>query len=469
MGKLVALLKNDGFSIVQAPVPLCPTTAAGLCFRAGQHTGFYGLTLIAAPYGRGHKRFIFVPFWRLGQDQNRHNMMDIGSKKDQVLKALARIITAQEEAIIAANAKDLAAYKGGDESMFDRLKTGPEKVRGMAEACLQTAALPDPVGRELYRFDHPNGMRVVNQTVPFGKILIIYESRPDVTIEAAATAFKAGNRIWLKGGKEALNTNLLLADCWQEALAAHDVGPGFVNYLQLDRGATQQLIRENPHRFDLIIPRGGERLINFVREHSQIPVIVSGRGNNFLYVSAAADYGMALSIIRNGKSRISVCNALDKVLIDRSWEGLEGKLQQLLGDLSAAGLEVVADEAGWAGAHPAVQPVPESVYYEEFLSHKIVLKVVGSMAEAIAMINKYSGGHSASIVSDDEQEARSFLEEADCAAVYHNASTRFTDGGQLGMGAEIAISTQKLHARGPVSTGQLVSNKWMVYGNGQVR
>jgi glutamate-5-semialdehyde dehydrogenase len=391
------------------------------------------------------------------------------TSKDQVLKTLARLILEEEAAIIAANAKDLQSYTGEDESMYDRLKAGKAKVKAMADACLETAAMEDPVGKVLYGFDHPNGMRVVNQTVPFGKILIIYESRPDVTIEAAATAFKAGNKIWLKGGKEALHTNTLLAELWHKALEAEGVDTGYVNYLKLDRAATQALIKENPYRFDLIIPRGGERLIAFVREHSNIPVIVSGRGNNFLYVGASADYDMALAIIKNGKSRISVCNALDKVLIDRGWPDLEDKLQRLVGALSDGGLEVIADQDGWVGNHDTLQPVPEAMLYEEFLSHRIVLKVIDSMEVGIALINQYSGGHSATIVTEDAEQAKAFMEEADCAAVYHNASTRFTDGGQLGMGAEIAISTQKLHARGPISVGQLVSNKWMVYGNGQVR
>ena len=302
-----------------------------------------------------------------------------------------------------------------------------------------------------------------------GKILIIYESRPDVTIEAAATAFKAGNKIWLKGGKEALHTNTLLAELWHQALEAGGVDTGFVNYLKLDRTATQALIKENPYRFDLIIPRGGERLIDFVRTHSSIPVIVSGRGNNFLYVGASADYAMALSIIKNGKSRISVCNALDKVLIDRSWPELGDKLQRLADALSEAGLEVIADQEGWAGTYDALQAVPEATLYEEFLSHRIVLKVVDSMEQGIMLTNQYSGGHSATIVTEDTEQAKAFMAEVDCAAVYHNASTRFTDGGQLGMGAEMAISTQKLHARGPISVGQLISNKWMVYGNGQIR
>lgn len=396
-------------------------------------------------------------------------MTKIRNKKDRVLLTLARLISEQEAAIIAANAKDLKAYTGEDASMYDRLKVDKAKVKAMADACLETVEMADPVGKELYQFDHPNGMRVVNQTVPFGKILIIYESRPDVTIEAAATAFKAGNKIWLKGGKEALHTNTLLAALWQRALEAEGVGPSFVNYLTLDRTATQTLIKENPHRFDLIIPRGGERLIAFVREHSNIPVIVSGRGNNFLYVGASADYDMALAIIKNGKSRISVCNALDKVLISREWPELEHKLERLATELSQAGLEVIADQEGWVGKHEARQQVPEAMLYEEFLSHRIVLKVVDNMSAGMALINQYSGGHSATIVTEDRGQAQQFMEEVDCAAVYHNASTRFTDGGQLGMGAEIAISTQKLHARGPISVGQLVSNKWMVYGKGQVR
>ena len=396
-------------------------------------------------------------------------MTDIRKNKDQVLRTLAALISSNEDAIISANAKDLGNYDGGDESMYDRLKVDAVKVKAMADACLETAAMADPVGQELYRFDHPNGMKVVNQTVPFGKILIIYESRPDVTIEAAATAFKAGNKIWLKGGKEAIHSNTILAELWAKALEAEGFSPDFVNYLTLDRAATQTLIKENPYRFDLIIPRGGERLIQFVQTHSNIPVIVSGRGNNFLYIGASAAYDMAIQIVKNGKSRISVCNALDKVLIDRSWPDLAGKLQGLYAELSDEGLEVIADQEGWAGPSEVTEAVPEDTLYEEFLSHKIVLKVVDDMDAGLAYINKYSGGHSAAIVTNDTNEAQLFMEAADCAAVYHNASTRFTDGGQLGMGAEIAISTQKLHARGPISVGQLVSNKWMVYGNGQVR
>ncbi|MHC4379302.1 MAG: aldehyde dehydrogenase family protein, partial [Planctomycetota bacterium] len=178
--------------------------------------------------------------------------METRAQKDQVLKALATLILEQEAAIISVNEQDLKAYDGADESMYDRLKVGPDKVKAMADACLETAAMEDPVGKSLYEFSHPNGMRVVNQTVPFGKILIIYESRPDVTIEAAATAFKAGNKIWLKGGKEALRTNTLLAELWDQALKGQDVDTGFVNYLTLDRSATQALIKKNPYRFDLI-------------------------------------------------------------------------------------------------------------------------------------------------------------------------------------------------------------------------
>lgn len=390
-------------------------------------------------------------------------------KKNRVLTSLIGLLKANEESIIQANKSDVSHYQGDDESMLDRLKVDHKKVVGMIDAVKDGLKLGDPEGQILYTFNHENGMRVENRSVPFGNILIIYESRPDVTIEAALTAFKAGNKILLKGGKEARNTNLLLTDIWRQALKENEVSEDYVIYLDFDRNQTQDLIRNNTHDVDLIIPRGGEGLINYVKQNTDIPVIVSGRGNNFLYIAEDADLKMAEAIIINGKSRISVCNALDKVLINAHIPELKKKLNLLVKALLAKNIEVKGDEkvAGLLDLENVVKD--EDEWYEEYLSAKILLSAVDNMSEAIEKINKYSGGHSAAIVTPDVLKAQMFMAEVDCAAVYHNASTRFTDGGQFGFGAEMAISTQKVHFRGPVAIDQLVTNKWFIFGSGQIR
>jgi glutamate-5-semialdehyde dehydrogenase len=312
-----------------------------------------------------------------------------------------------------------------------------------------------PAYRTLLTVEHENGLRIENKTVPFGTILIIYESRPDVTVEAAAIALKSGNRILLKGGKEARRSNLLLHQCWEEALTAVGLEAGIVRYLNMNRTQMQEFLKQPDTPIDLIIPRGGEKLIAYVKSIALCPVLVSGRGNNFLYVASKADLKMALSIIVKSKiSKISACNALDKVLVDQRID--EVFVADLTRALEAARVEIIT------------QPSAEE-WAEEFLAMKIVVARVSGLKEAITLINKYSGQHSASIITTDKAEAELFMEQVDCAAVYHNASTRFTDGGQFGLGAEMAISTEKLHHRGPLGLDQLVTNKWFVYGDGQVR
>lgn len=377
--------------------------------------------------------------------------------KNSVLKTLAELLLKNKQQIINANKQDIASAPDLDEALLDRLKVDEQKVLGMIEAVSQTIQLQDPEGRILYKHPHPNGMKIENKTVPFGKIIIIYESRPDVTIEAAITAFKAGNRVLLKGGKEAKQTNKFLVSLWHEALTAHGVTTDYVVYLDLNRAETQKLIKENTYRADLIIPRGGEGLINFVLQNSNIPVIVSGRGNNFLYVDKEADLDMAVKIILNGKARVSVCNALDKVLINKEIPLADVFISDLTNKLTENKIALVHE------------PGNDTVMYEEFLAPKILLKKVANTDEAINLINIYSGGHSATIITSDGKTADKFLNEVDCAAVYHNASTRFTDGGQFGFGAEMAISTQKLHFRGPIALNQLVTNKWFIYGDGHIR
>jgi glutamate-5-semialdehyde dehydrogenase len=389
--------------------------------------------------------------------------------KNKVLIRLSEIISSRESEILAANRQDLNAFPDMDASTKDRLKVDEKKIGGMIQSLRDVAELPDPEGKILYRYTRPDGLRIENRNVPFGTILIIYESRPDVTIEAAATAFKAGNRILLKGGKESLNTNVLLTQLWQQALTENGIDQNFVRYLNLSHTETQQLIKDNPYRVDLIIPRGGEKLIAFVKENASVPVIVSGRGNNFLFIDKNNDFDMAIRIILNGKQRISVCNALDKVLIDENIPDLEQKVHQLTDELLRKNIEIVGDERISSIDSRIKRNDDNHILSEEFLAAKIYLSIVPDIETAVSIINTYSGGHSATIVTNDDANADLFMQQVDCAAVYRNASTRFTDGGQFGVGAEIAISTQKLHFRGPLGAQELVTNKWFVYGNGHIR
>ena len=389
--------------------------------------------------------------------------------KNAVLETLARLLAENKQRIIEANQKDVKDCSGDDAVILDRLKVDENKVKKMISAVEKVIELEDPVGKILYTHHREDGLRIENRTVPFGTILIIYEARPDVAIEAAIIALKAGNKILLKGGKEAKNTNLCLCELWQKALGQNGADINFVKYLDISREETRELIAGNREKFDVVIPRGGETLIDFVLKNSKAPVIVSGRGNNFAYIDREADFEMALEIVLNGKSRLSVCNALDKVLIDEKLPDLEQKIEQIVNALHNQSIEVLGD----ALVHYVTPSVrlfgEESIWFEEFLSAKMVVAVVSNIDEAIQKINKYSGGHSATIITKNDETAEKFLNKVDCAAVFHNASTRFTDGGEFGLGAEIAISTQKLHFRGPLGVQHLLTNKWFGFGNGQIR
>ncbi len=390
--------------------------------------------------------------------------------KNTILKSLARLLADNKQKILEANARDVAACPAGDAVILDRLKIDDAKMEKMIASIENVIAAPDPVGKILYEKTRAdNDLRIENRAVPFGTILIIYEARPDVSVEAAIIALKAGNRILLKGGKEARNTNLCLAGLWQAALKENDADTGFVKYLDYSRAATQKLIEGNAEKFDLVIPRGGDALIDFVLKNSKAPVIVSGRGNNFAYVDADADFETALKIVVNGKSRLSVCNALDKVLIDENLSDFAARSNQLIAALQSENIEVFGDEKICKTNFAVERIEDEEIWFEEFLSAKIVVGSAKNLDDAIAKINKFSGGHSAAIITDNTEKAERFLTEVDCAAVYHNASTRFTDGGELGLGAEIAISTQKLHFRGPLGAEHLLTNKWFVRGAGQIR
>ena len=390
-------------------------------------------------------------------------------QKNMVLMSLAELLMENKQFIIDANKDDMSLYSGNEEAMLDRLKVDEKKVLGMISSVNTVLALPDPEGKVLSSYSHENGMKVENKTVPFGKILIIYESRPDVTIEASVIAFKAGNRVVLKGGKESAKTNKVLIELWQKALEKNGMEKDFVKCLDLGREETQNLIKNNTEQVDLIIPRGGEGLINFVMENTRIPVIVSGRGNNFLYVDVEADFDMAMKLILNGKNRISVCNALDKVLIHKDLPGLSEKVSKLVDSLISKNIKIFADSGIFAISDKTEKINDEKIFFEEFLSSKILLALVDSSEVAVEMINKYSGKHSTSIVTKNEGTAKKFQDTADCSAVHWNTSVRLTDGGQFGFGAEIGTSTQKLHFRGPIGVDQLVTNKWYISGNGQIR
>ena len=388
--------------------------------------------------------------------------------RNAVLLKMAELLEQERAAIMKINKGDLDAYDGDDISMYDRLKVDDSKVDEMIKSATHLASQEDPVGVELFSFKHDNGMQVYNKTASFGTILIIYESRPDVTVEAAGIAFKSGNKILLKGGKESLKSNLKIVELWHEALKSQGASTDWVEYLQFNRTETQAFLEKPTQKLDLIVPRGGERLIAFVKEHASCPVIISGRGNNFVYVHKDADLDIAVAIILNGKSKISACNAIDKVLIDENLPNKKDFIKNLISKLKDLKMEVLGDQRiskdfGLQGIES------DAIWYEEFLDYKILIGEISSNEETIAMINKYSGGHSSVIVTTDENEAKIFMENVDTAAVYHNASTRFTDGSQMGLGGELAISTDKLHQRGPIGLQHLVTNKWYVHGNGQIR
>jgi len=394
--------------------------------------------------------------------------MDV-TVKNKVLQSLAALILENKQQIIAANKEDLLLCQSKDESIIDRLKVNEQKVDGMIRSVEDVIQIEDPEGVVLYRHIQENGIIIENKTVPFGKILIIYESRPDVTIEAAVAAFKSGNKIILKGGKEARITNLFLVSLWKKALEANGCDSDYVTYLDISREATQQLIKDNTQKIDLIIPRGGDALINFVKQHSSIPMIISGRGNNFVYIDDESDFDMAVAIILNGKERISVCNAIDKVLINRNITDVKTKIAYLHQQLTKNNISVFGNSQVNAIDTNITIDESATILWEEFLASKIYIAMVDNLEESISLINTHSGGHSASIITSNTDKAKHFQMQVDCAAVYHNASTRFTDGGQFGFGSEIAISTQKMHFRGPVGVGQLVTNKWFIQGSGQIR
>ncbi len=385
-------------------------------------------------------------------------------QKNKWLNDMADAIERQQDTILSANAEDVAAgrEKGMSPAMLDRLTLTPERLKAVADALRYITTLPDPVGEILSSVVRPNGIRIEKVAVPIGVIGFIYESRPNVTADAAGLCLKTGNAVILRGGSEAIRSNMALTEC-----IASVVPEGAVQLLPCtDHEAVTKMLKMDDC-IDLIIPRGGERLIRTVVEQSTIPVIKHYKGVCHVYVDAAAGQQDALRIIENGKcQRPGVCNAVETVLIHKD---ILNEFTPVFAKLMAEkGVELRGDDR-FRAVVPEAVPAVEDDYYAEYLSLILAVKVVDSVEEAAEHINQYGSGHSDAIVTEDPAAAEYFLNHVDSAAVYWNASTRFTDGGEFGMGAEIGISTDKLHARGPMGLREMTSYKYKIYGDGQIR
>jgi len=387
-----------------------------------------------------------------------------------ILADLADTAVTRTSAILAANMKDLKRMDEAD-PRYDRLKLTGERIEGIARDMRNVASLESPVGRVLAEMERPNGLKIRKVTVPFGVIGVIYEARPNVTFDVFSLCLKSGNACVLKGGSDAIDSNTAIVEIIHEVLARHGVSPDVVALLPAGREETQEMMHAHGY-IDLIIPRGSQGLIDFVRQNSSIPVIETGAGICHTYFDKAGDTVKGSEIVFNAKTRRpSVCNALDCLIIHR--ERL-ADLPQLTEKLAGDEVIIYADPDSYnqlKNSYPAhlLQPATEESFGTEFLSLKMSVKTVSDMDQALDQIARYSSRHSEAIVSEDPEAIRKFQLLVDAAAVYSNASTAFTDGAQFGLGAEIGISTQKLHARGPMALQELTSYKWIVEGNGQVR
>ncbi|GAA2216400.1 glutamate-5-semialdehyde dehydrogenase [Nonomuraea monospora] len=389
--------------------------------------------------------------------------------KDRALRAIADALVAHAAEIVTANAEDVerARAQGTSEAMIDRLRLDEARVGAIAEAVREVADLPDPVGEMVRGSTLPNGLELRQLRVPLGVIGIIYEGRPNVTVDAAALCLKSGNAVLLRGSSSAYSSNTALVKIMQGALEATEVPSGAVQLVPgQSRDSVKELMRARG-LVDVLIPRGGASLINSVVEESTVPVIETGVGNCHVYVDAEADVDLAVQILVNAKAqRPSVCNAAETFLVHA--DVADAFVPKALEALREAGVTVHGDER-IAGYGPGVVPVTDDDFYAEYLSLDIAAAVVGSLEDAVAHIRRYGSGHTDAIVTRSQRAARRFVALVDSAAVAVNASTRFTDGGEFGFGAEIGISTQKLHARGPMGLPELTSTKWIYTGEGHLR
>ena len=390
-------------------------------------------------------------------------------QKNKALITIADKLEQNIPEIIEANKLDLEQGKnnGLSDGLIDRLMLNEERIKAMADGVRQVAGLADPCGKILSEYKKDNGLLIKKITVPIGVIGIIFEARPNVTVDAAALCLKSGNSVILRGGKEAINSNTALADIMRSALDE----AGFVkDAIQLVSDTTRQSSADMMHMneyLDCLIPRGGKGLIKAVVENSTVPVIETGSGNCHIYVDESADIDMAARIIFNAKTqRISVCNACESLVINSAI--INEALPVIANELKKKDVQIRGDERA-VSACSLVIPATDEDYYTEYLDYIISVKTVDTLDEAIEHINSHSTGHSEAIITQNEANAQKFLKCIDSSSVYVNASTRFTDGAEFGLGAEIGISTQKLHARGPMGLEQLTSTKYLIFGNGQVR
>lgn len=390
--------------------------------------------------------------------------------KDNALEAIAKALVERSDEILAANRIDLenAEANGVRKAMIDRLRLTKERIEGIADGVMQVKALSDPIGEVTGMWTRPNGLQIGRKRVPMGVIAIIYEARPNVTVDAAVLCLKTSNVSMLRGGKEAIASNTALMKVMQEAAYGAGIPEGAMNILEdTSRETATELMRMNGY-IDMLIPRGGKGLIKSVVDNATVPVVETAAGNCHVYVDCDADLDMAEKIVMNAKvQRPSVCNAAETLLIDRPIA--ETFVPRIFKSLQAAGVEIRADEASREIYSENVLEATDEDYYTEYNDYILAVKIVDGVDEAIAHINKYNTKHSEAIITDSYEKSQKFLNEIDAAAVYVNASTRFTDGFEFGFGAEIGISTQKMHARGPMGLEALTSVKYVVYGNGQVR
>lgn len=390
-------------------------------------------------------------------------------QKNQVLAAVADHLVESTDKLLEANAVDVTNAKQNHmpEGLVDRLMLSPERIEGMAEGLRQLVALEDPIGEVTGMKKRPNGLLIGQKRVPLGVVGIIYEARPNVTADAFGLCFKTGNVVILKGGSDAIHSNEAIVDCIRESLKACGVTENAIQLIaDTSRETAAEFMKMNEY-VDVLIPRGGKGLIKAVVNQSTIPVIETGTGNCHIYVDESADLDMAVNIILNAKTqRVGVCNACESLLVHANVK--EKLLPVLAQKLKEKHVEMRADKE----AHelmPGSVDATEEDWGTEYLDYILSIKVVYSVDEAIAHINRYNTGHSEAIITNDYTNAQKFLDEVDAAAVYVNASTRFTDGFEFGYGAEIGISTQKLHARGPMGLLALTTTKYIIYGNGQIR
>ena len=396
-------------------------------------------------------------------------MIATEEEKNQALLAISAALIKNADKIIEANKRDLenGEKNGMPKSMLDRLKLDESRIEGMARGIRDVVELPDPVGRVLSTSVRPNGMKIQKVSVPLGVIAVIFEARPNVTSDAAALCLKSGNTVILRGGKEAINSNMIIAQIMRNAVKEAGMPKDVIQLVtDTSRDSANELMTMNGY-VDVLIPRGGAGLIQAVVRNATVPVIETGVGNCHIYVDKDADIDKAVAIVFNAKtSRVSVCNAAESLLIHKNIaEAVLGKIKKKLDEKNVA---LVGDEIS-RSLIKDIGAAAEEDWAKEYLDYKMSVKIVDSEDEAIEHIYKYSTGHSECIVTENKEAAEKFMNEVDSAAVYVNASTRFTDGGEFGFGAEIGISTQKLHARGPIGLPELQSFKYKIYGDGQIR